>query len=237
MAESGDAGLWPWLALAGLGAFHGLNPAMGWLFAVALGLHRGSRRVVLVALLPIALGHALAVLAVVLVVMAFGPVLDPELVRRAAGLVLIGWAAWHALYGHRHRVRFGMHDRPGRPRRLVVPDGHGARRRPDADPAAGSRWASPPADAPPRHAGGGVASARRWRRWRSTASPCWRRPAWWRCWSMTGSAWRAAARLGQSRPGVDGGAGGWWGCGCWCEGARRGRRPQAAATPGRSASR
>ena len=38
---------WPWLALAGLGAYHGLNPAMGWLFAVALGLHRGSRRVVL----------------------------------------------------------------------------------------------------------------------------------------------------------------------------------------------
>ena len=35
--------LWPWLALAGLGFFHGLNPAMGWLFAVALGLHRGSR--------------------------------------------------------------------------------------------------------------------------------------------------------------------------------------------------
>ena len=35
--------LTPWLALAGLGAFHGINPAMGWLFAVALGLHRGSR--------------------------------------------------------------------------------------------------------------------------------------------------------------------------------------------------
>jgi hypothetical protein len=31
---------WPWAALAGLGMFHGLNPAMGWLFAVALGLHR-----------------------------------------------------------------------------------------------------------------------------------------------------------------------------------------------------
>jgi len=46
---------WPWLALAGLGAFHGLNPAMGWLFAVALGLHRASRAVVLWALLPIAL--------------------------------------------------------------------------------------------------------------------------------------------------------------------------------------
>ena len=39
---------------------------------------------------------------------AFGLVIDPGLVRRAAGLVLLGWAAWHALYGHRHRVRFGM---------------------------------------------------------------------------------------------------------------------------------
>ena len=58
-------------------------------------------------------GHALSVLVVVLVVMAFGAVLDPALVRRAAGLVLIGWAVWHTLYGHRHRVRFGMPGRPG----------------------------------------------------------------------------------------------------------------------------
>jgi hypothetical protein len=108
LPEPGGPGLWPWLALAGLGAFHGLNPAMGWLFAVALGLHRGSRRVVLVALLPIALGHALAVLVVVLVIMAFGAVLDAGVVRRAAGVVLIGWAVYHILYGHRHRVRFGM---------------------------------------------------------------------------------------------------------------------------------
>ncbi len=102
------AGLWPWLGLAGLGAFHGLNPAMGWLFAVALGLHRGGRGVVLVSLLPIALGHAAAVLAAVLAVLAFGAVLDPALLRRLCGLLLIAWAVWHALYGHRHRVRFGM---------------------------------------------------------------------------------------------------------------------------------
>jgi hypothetical protein len=94
--------------LAGLGAFHGLNPAMGWLFAVALGLHRGGRRVVLVSLLPIALGHAAAVLAAVLAVLAFGAFLDPVLLRRLCGLVLIAWAVWHAAYGHRHRVRFGM---------------------------------------------------------------------------------------------------------------------------------
>lgn len=108
MAEPGTAGLWPWLALAGLGAFHGLNPAMGWLFAVALGVHRGGRRTVLMALLPIALGHMAAVLAVVLAVQALGVLVESGVVRRASGILLLAWAAWHALYGHRQRVRFGM---------------------------------------------------------------------------------------------------------------------------------
>jgi hypothetical protein len=99
---------WPWLALAGLGAFHGLNPAMGWLFAVALGLHRRSRAVVLSALLPIALGHALAVLAVALAVVFLGIVVDQRALRIAAGALLLGWAAYHTLYGARHRVRFGL---------------------------------------------------------------------------------------------------------------------------------
>jgi hypothetical protein len=53
------------LAIALLGVYHGLNPGMGWLFAVALGLLRGSRRAVLGALLPIALGHELSVAVVV----------------------------------------------------------------------------------------------------------------------------------------------------------------------------
>jgi len=52
---------WFWLALAGLGAFHGLNPAMGWLFAVALGLQEGRPAAVVKALPPFALGHALSV--------------------------------------------------------------------------------------------------------------------------------------------------------------------------------
>ncbi len=102
------AELWPWVTLAGLGAFHGLNPAMGWLFAVALGMHRGSRRVVMLSLLPIALGHALAILAVVAAVLALGVLVEPEVIRRASGVLLIAWAAYHALYGRRHRVRFGM---------------------------------------------------------------------------------------------------------------------------------
>lgn len=102
------AGQWPWLTLAGLGAFHGLNPAMGWLFAVALGLHRRSRRVVLVSLLPIALGHAIAVAVVVAAVAALGIVIDRRVIRLSAGVLLIAWAIYHTVYGHRHRVRVGM---------------------------------------------------------------------------------------------------------------------------------
>ena len=99
---------WWWLGLAGLGAFHGLNPAMGWLFAVALGLHQRSRAVVLVSLLPIAVGHALAVAAVVLAVVLLGTVIDQKAIRVAGGVVLIAWALYHTFYGSRHRARFGM---------------------------------------------------------------------------------------------------------------------------------
>jgi hypothetical protein len=100
--------VWPWLMLAGLGAFHGLNPAMGWLFAVALGLHRHGRGAVLVAILPIAIGHFLSVALVASLFLASGFVIDMPTLTRITGVVLIGWAGYHALWGHRHRVRFGM---------------------------------------------------------------------------------------------------------------------------------
>ncbi|MGI6856890.1 hypothetical protein [Mesorhizobium sp. 1B3] len=98
----------PWLAIAGLGAFHGLNPAMGWLFAVALGMHRQSRTAVFASFGPIVLGHALAVGAVLAAILAFGVFLDYGLLARLAGAVLIGWAVWHLVYGHRRRVRIGL---------------------------------------------------------------------------------------------------------------------------------
>lgn len=97
-----------WLALAGLGAFHGINPAMGWLFAVALGLHRHDRGTVLWATLPIAIGHALSVAVVVALALALGVVVDADGLRRLAGVALIAWAAVHAWRGGRHRVRVGM---------------------------------------------------------------------------------------------------------------------------------
>lgn len=104
----GLTGVWPWLSFAGLGVFHGLNPAMGWLFAVALGLHRHSRRAVLLALPPMAAGHALSIWLVAAVMLAMGTVVDTVVIRVTAGIVLVLWAAYHWLYGHRHRVRVGM---------------------------------------------------------------------------------------------------------------------------------
>ena len=102
------APLTPWLVLAGLGAFHGLNPAMGWLFAVALGLHRGSRKVVLLSLIPIAIGHAISIAVVAAAVVALGFVVDERLLQITAGVLLVGWAIYYLAYGHRHRVRIGM---------------------------------------------------------------------------------------------------------------------------------
>jgi len=105
---TGSAEIWPWLTLASLGLFHGINPAMGWLFAVALGLQRGSQRVVLLSLVPIAAGHAAAVAVVLIVVLALGRAVDHAAFVKLTGVVLIAWALWHALYGHRQRLRVGM---------------------------------------------------------------------------------------------------------------------------------
>ncbi len=99
---------WPWIALAGLGAFHGLNPAMGWLFAVALGLQEGRRGAVIKALPPIALGHALSML---MMVTGFGIAhfltasYDPKPIM---AVILIGFGGYRLVRGYRHRVRVGM---------------------------------------------------------------------------------------------------------------------------------
>jgi hypothetical protein len=99
---------WLWFAVAALGLYHGVNPAMGWLFAVALGLNRSSERVVWLSLAPIALGHAFAVALVLLAALTVGLIIDPDPLQRIAGSILLAWAAWHAVYGRRHKVRIGM---------------------------------------------------------------------------------------------------------------------------------
>jgi hypothetical protein len=83
---------WPWLALVLLGAYHGLNPAMGWLFAVSLGLQEGRREAVIKAFWPIALGHAAAVTLVVTAVLAAQVVVPLGVLRYvgAGALILFG---------------------------------------------------------------------------------------------------------------------------------------------------
>jgi len=100
--------IWPWLALAGLGLFHGINPAMGWLFAVGLGLQRRSGVAVVQALPPIALGHAVSIALVAAALGLVRAAIDATLLRIAAALCLIAFGAYHLLRGYRHQFRVGM---------------------------------------------------------------------------------------------------------------------------------
>jgi hypothetical protein len=98
---------WPWVALLLLGAFHGLNPGMGWLFAVALGLQEKRRQVVLRAVLPIAVGHAASIGAVVLVVGVIQVMLPELFLRRLCAGVLIAFGLYR-LFRTRHPRWVGM---------------------------------------------------------------------------------------------------------------------------------
>lgn len=96
-----------WQAMVALGAYHGINPGMGWLFAVALGMQQGSVRGVWRALPPIALGHFAAV-GVVLVAAAVTGLLvplDTLNVIVALTLVMLGL---YRLWRHRHPRYGGM---------------------------------------------------------------------------------------------------------------------------------
>ena len=80
-----------WLTLAGLGAYHGVNPAMGWLFAVSRGLQERSRRAVWRSLLPIAVGHELSIALVALLVVVLAIAVDPAAIQVGAAVVLIAF--------------------------------------------------------------------------------------------------------------------------------------------------
>lgn len=86
-----------------MGAYHGANPGMGWLFAVALGLQERSRRAVLGALVPIAAGHALAVAGVALFLLAAESALPARTVRLLAASALAGFAVLRLLRSHHFR--------------------------------------------------------------------------------------------------------------------------------------
>jgi hypothetical protein len=86
-----------WLTLAALGAYHGLNPAMGWLFAVSQGMQHGDRRAVTRSFLPIALGHEASVVVVAALVLGLGVIADPGVLHIAAGAVLVAFGVFRFL--------------------------------------------------------------------------------------------------------------------------------------------
>lgn len=98
-------------ALFGLGAFHGLNPGMGWLFAVALGLQERSRQAVLRALPLLALGHAAAVALALVLFETLRTLVRPGVVAAVTGGLLVGYGLWQ-LIRRRHPRWTGMRLRP-----------------------------------------------------------------------------------------------------------------------------
>ena len=93
---------WSFGLMALLGAYHGLNPAMGWLFAVGLGLQERSRGAVLRALGPIALGHELSLALVAGLVHVLGVLTDSEPLHVGAGIVLIGFGIFRFIKPRAH---------------------------------------------------------------------------------------------------------------------------------------
>jgi hypothetical protein len=120
--------IWPWLTLALLGAYHGLNPAMGWLFAVALGLQERRRAAVIRAFAPIALGHAVSVAAVVALLGAAQALVDLGVLRLvgAAALVIFGLYKLLAPMSHPRWVGMRVNFRDLTAWSLLMATAHGA---------------------------------------------------------------------------------------------------------------
>jgi hypothetical protein len=108
--DMGSTALWLMLLL---GAYHGINPGMGWLFAVALGMQERKGSAVAKALVPIALGHALSIGSVVLAAAYLGMALPREAIRYSVAALLFGLGVF-SLVRHYHprwvRMQVGFRD-------------------------------------------------------------------------------------------------------------------------------
>jgi hypothetical protein len=95
-------GVWPWVTMAALGAYHGVNPAMGWLFAVALGMQQRDRRAVMRALPMIAIGHECALVLVVVLVLGLGVITDTSTLHMGAGIALVAFGIFRFVKPRAH---------------------------------------------------------------------------------------------------------------------------------------
>ena len=185
-----------WAMLIGLGAFHGINPGMGWLFAVALGMQERRRGAVVRALVPLGVGHALAVAGAVGAALAIGAVIPLAWLRWPIAGVLISLGVASAvsspapaLGGHACEYEWA--------RGVVVPDGHRPRRRAhggtgvrgdvDGGLRAGTRitWRQPRLASESRSS---PPACTLWAIWLSPRSP--------HCWCSRSSAWGSCAAPG-----------------------------------------
>ena len=108
--DMGSTALWLMLLL---GAYHGINPGMGWLFAVALGMQERKGSTVARALVPIAIGHALSIGIVVMAAAFLGMALPQEVIRDSVAALLFGLGIF-SLARHYHprwvRMQVGFRD-------------------------------------------------------------------------------------------------------------------------------
>jgi hypothetical protein len=91
-----------WLTLAGLGVYHGVNPAMGWLFAVSRGMQERSRRAVLRSLVPIAIGHEASIALVAALVLGLSTTTDPQALRVGAAVALVAFGIFRFVKPRAH---------------------------------------------------------------------------------------------------------------------------------------
>ena len=99
---------WSLVTLAGLGAAHGLNPAMGWLFAVFIGLQEGSRRALARSLVPIAIGHEASVALTVLLIEVSAGAISQQAVGLGGAALLVGFGLWKLRARRAHPRWVGM---------------------------------------------------------------------------------------------------------------------------------
>lgn len=100
--------MWPWAALVLLGAFHGVNPVMGWLFAVGLGLQERDLRALWRALVPIGLGHAASIGLVAALAGLAQALVEPRALRLASAAAVAAFGLYRLVRAHRHPRGAGM---------------------------------------------------------------------------------------------------------------------------------
>src|SRR5690606_29979576 len=92
----------PWLVMVGFGAYHGLNPGMGWLFALSLGLQQRSERAIWKSIGPIALGHMASLALVAVIVLAGVRFVSTDLLQVLTAMVLIAFGVYKVFNYYRH---------------------------------------------------------------------------------------------------------------------------------------